>query len=52
VQGKTLDRLIARHGLRVNEALKYAVQMAAGLTKAPLGGDRASRLEAHQRHGD
>jgi serine/threonine protein kinase len=29
VQGKTLDRLIARHGLRVNEALKYAVQMAA-----------------------
>ena len=26
VEGKTLDRLIARHGLRVNEALKYAVQ--------------------------
>jgi len=30
VAGKTLDRLIARHGLRVNEALKCAVQMAAG----------------------
>jgi predicted Ser/Thr protein kinase len=34
VAGKTLDRLIARRGLRVNEALKYAVQMAAALAKA------------------
>jgi Tol biopolymer transport system component len=34
VAGKTLDRLIARHGLRLNEALKYAVQMAAALAKA------------------
>jgi Tol biopolymer transport system component len=38
VEGKTLDRLIARHGLRVNEALKYAVQMAAALAKAHSAG--------------
>jgi predicted Ser/Thr protein kinase len=38
VQGKTLDRLIARHGLRVSEALKYAVQMAAALAKAHSAG--------------
>jgi len=38
VPGKTLDRLIARHGMRVNEALKYAVQMAAALAKAHSAG--------------
>jgi serine/threonine protein kinase len=38
VQGKTLDRLIARHGLRVTEALRYAVQMAAALAKAHSAG--------------
>jgi Tol biopolymer transport system component/predicted Ser/Thr protein kinase len=38
VEGKTLDRLIARHGLRLNEALKYAVQMAAALAKAHSAG--------------
>ncbi len=38
VEGKTLDRLIARHGLRVSEALKYAVQMATALTKAHSAG--------------
>jgi serine/threonine protein kinase/Tol biopolymer transport system component len=38
VEGKTLDRLIARHGLRVNEALKYAVQMATALAKAHAAG--------------
>jgi Tol biopolymer transport system component len=38
VEGKTLDRLIARRGLRVNEALKYAVQMAAALAKAHSAG--------------
>jgi serine/threonine protein kinase/WD40 repeat protein len=38
VEGKTLERLIARHGLRVNEALKYAVQMAAALAKAHSAG--------------
>src|SRR5215831_4251945 len=29
VTGKTLDQLIPRHGMRLNEALKYAVQIAA-----------------------
>jgi Tol biopolymer transport system component len=38
VAGKTLDRLIARHGLRLNEVLKYAVQMAAALAKAHSAG--------------
>jgi len=38
VEGKTLDRLIARHGLRGNETLKYAVQMAAALAKAHSAG--------------
>ncbi len=38
VAGKTLDRLIARHGLRLNEALKYAVQMATALAKAHSAG--------------
>ena len=38
VEGKTLDRLIARHGLRLNEALKYAVQMATALAKAHAAG--------------
>jgi eukaryotic-like serine/threonine-protein kinase len=38
VRGRTLDRLIARHGLRANEALKYAVQMAAALAKAHSAG--------------
>jgi len=38
VAGKTLDRLIAGNGLRVNEALKYAVQMAAALAKAHSAG--------------
>src|SRR6516165_2428948 len=31
VQGKTLDQLIPRHGMRLNEALKTAVQMADAL---------------------
>ena len=38
VPGKTLERLIARHGLRVKEALKYAVQMATALAKAHSAG--------------
>src|SRR5215831_5830368 len=29
ITGKTLDQLIPRHGMRLNEALKYAVQIAA-----------------------
>jgi TolB-like protein/Tfp pilus assembly protein PilF len=31
VDGKTLDRLIAHHGLPVDKTLKYAVEMAAAL---------------------
>ena len=34
VAGKTLDALIPRHGLRLNEALRIAVQVADGLRKA------------------
>ena len=29
VEGKTLDRLIPRNGMRLNEVLKYAIQIAA-----------------------
>ncbi len=38
VQGKTLDRLITQRGLPLNEALKYAVQMATALAKAHSAG--------------
>jgi len=31
VQGRTLDQLIPRHGMRLNEALKVSVQMANAL---------------------
>src|SRR5262249_40981916 len=34
VQGKTLDQLIPRHGMRLNEALKVSVQMADALAAA------------------
>src|SRR5579864_2154568 len=34
VAGKTLDKLIGRRGLRLNEALRYAVQIADGLAAA------------------
>jgi Tol biopolymer transport system component/predicted Ser/Thr protein kinase len=38
VQGKTLDHLIGRKGLRLNEALNYAVQIADGLARAHAAG--------------
>jgi serine/threonine protein kinase len=38
VPGKTLDQLIGRKGLRVNEALKYAVQIADALAQAHSAG--------------
>jgi serine/threonine protein kinase len=38
VDGSTLDRLIGRKGLRLNEALGYAVQIADGLAKAHAAG--------------
>jgi eukaryotic-like serine/threonine-protein kinase len=34
VTGKTLDQLIPRHGMRLNEALKCAVQIADALARA------------------
>jgi eukaryotic-like serine/threonine-protein kinase len=38
VAGKTLDRLIPRHGLRLNEALQLAVQIADALARAHSAG--------------
>jgi len=38
VSGKTLDRLIPRHGLRLNEALNYSVQIASALASAHKAG--------------
>ncbi len=38
VSGKTLDRLIPRNGMRLNEALKYAVQIADALARAHAAG--------------
>ncbi len=38
VAGKTLDRLIPRHGLRLSEALRYAVQVAEALARAHAAG--------------
>ena len=38
VDGKTLDQLIPRHGMRLNEALKAAVQMADALAAAHEAG--------------
>ena len=38
VAGKTLDRLIPRHGMRLNEALKCAVQIADALARAHSAG--------------
>jgi serine/threonine protein kinase len=34
VSGKTLDKLIGRRGLRLSEALRYAIQIADGLAAA------------------
>jgi serine/threonine protein kinase/tetratricopeptide (TPR) repeat protein len=34
VEGKTLDALIGRKGLKLNEALKYSIQIADALAKA------------------
>ncbi len=38
VEGKTLGELIGRKGLKLNEALKYAVQIADALAKAHAAG--------------
>ena len=38
VAGKTLDQLIGRRGLRLNETLKYAIQIADALARAHSAG--------------
>ncbi len=38
VAGKTLDRLIGRKGIRLNDALRYAIQIADGLMAAHNAG--------------
>src|SRR5271155_2803805 len=38
VSGKTLDRLIGRKGIRLNDALHYAIQIADGLAAAHSAG--------------
>jgi len=38
VRGKTLDKLIGRRGLRLNETLRYAKQIAEGLAAAHSAG--------------
>jgi len=38
VAGKTLDRLLGRKGIRLNEALRYAIQIADGLVAAHNAG--------------
>jgi len=38
VEGKTLDQLIGRKGIKLNNALAYAVQVADGLAKAHAEG--------------
>src|SRR6266567_5574341 len=38
VRGKNLDQLIGKKGLRLSEALKYAIQVADALSKAHAAG--------------
>ena len=38
VEGKALDQLIPRRGMKLNDALKYAIQIADGLAKAHSAG--------------
>jgi len=38
VTGKTLDRVIPRRGMRLNDALKYAIQIADALARAHSAG--------------
>jgi len=38
VEGQTLDRLIGRKGIKLNEALGYAVQISDGLARAHAAG--------------
>jgi serine/threonine protein kinase len=38
VEGKTLDRLIPRNGMRLGQVLKYAIQIAGALARAHAAG--------------
>jgi serine/threonine protein kinase len=38
VEGKTLDHVIPRNGMRLNELLKYAIQIAGALSRAHAAG--------------
>src|SRR5260370_36866509 len=38
IAGKTLNALIPRHGMRLNEVLKYAIQIADALARAHAAG--------------
>jgi eukaryotic-like serine/threonine-protein kinase len=38
VEGKTLDRLIPRNGMRLGDILKYSIQIAAALARAHAAG--------------
>jgi eukaryotic-like serine/threonine-protein kinase len=49
VVGKTLDQLIGRRGLRINEALKYAVQIADALANVTTPGAYPRRLDLRPR---
>jgi len=46
VTGKTLDRVIPRRGLRLNDALKYAIQIADALARAHSAGCGSSKHRA------
>src|SRR5215831_12450896 len=50
VEGKTLDRLIPRNGMRLGDILRYSIQIAAALARAHAG-HRPSRHQASQHYG-
>jgi serine/threonine protein kinase len=52
VPGETLDKVIARGGLEVQQALAYATAIADALARAHKAGDHPSGPEAGQHHGD
>ena len=51
VPGKTLDQVIPRRGLPLNEVLKYAVEIAGALAAAHSCGHCPSGRQAVEHHG-